>query len=171
MKYYFKFILQKSIKMLKTYRKGAAGALLDEYERAITDLKGLIMPLADTRLTEIADPETNDENCKSIQSILSHVVSAGFGYAVSIHNLKGHDTIRPEKTIHSTIEQYIQDIDRVFAFTEYVFSDIKDEELEQNDNALKICTSWEQVYDIEQLMEHAIVHILRHRRQIERIIQ
>jgi hypothetical protein len=28
-------------------------------------------------------------------------------------------------------------------------------------------TSWGQLYDIEQLMEHAIVHVLRHRRQIE----
>lgn len=32
----------------------------------------------------------------------------------------------------------------------------------------KIFTSWNQVYDIEQVTEHAIVHILRHRRQIEK---
>ena len=30
---------------------------------------------------------------------------------------------------------------------------------------------WRQQYDVEQLFEHAIVHVLRHRRQIERFIQ
>ena len=34
----------------------------------------------------------------------------------------------------------------------------------------KIITSWGQSYDFEQLFEHAIVHILRHRRQIERFL-
>jgi hypothetical protein len=30
---------------------------------------------------------------------------------------------------------------------------------------------WGMRYNLEQMMEHAIVHILRHRRQIERLIQ
>ncbi|MDX1940766.1 MAG: hypothetical protein SFU99_09460, partial [Saprospiraceae bacterium] len=29
---------------------------------------------------------------------------------------------------------------------------------------------WGQVFDLEQMLEHAIVHILRHRRQIERFL-
>ena len=33
-----------------------------------------------------------------------------------------------------------------------------------------IKTEWGQEYDFEQLLEHAIVHILRHRRQIERFL-
>jgi len=32
-------------------------------------------------------------------------------------------------------------------------------------------TSWGENYDFEQLLEHAIVHILRHRRQIERLLK
>jgi len=43
-------------------------------------------------------------------------------------------------------------------------------ELEQNDNAHKMKVVWRQLYDVEQLMEHAIVHVLRHRRQIERFL-
>ena len=35
---------------------------------------------------------------------------------------------------------------------------------------LKIKTRWGQLYDVDQLFEHAIVHVLRHRRQIERFI-
>jgi len=34
-----------------------------------------------------------------------------------------------------------------------------------------IDSRWGQRYDLEQLLEHAIVHVLRHRRQIERLKQ
>jgi uncharacterized damage-inducible protein DinB len=30
---------------------------------------------------------------------------------------------------------------------------------------------WGVKYDLEQLLEHAIVHVLRHRRQIEKLLQ
>ena len=43
-------------------------------------------------------------------------------------------------------------------------------ELEEPANDKKMLVSWGQLYDIEQLMEHAIVHILRHRRQVERFM-
>ena len=51
-----------------------------------------------------------------------------------------------------------------------LFDDFPNLVLEENDNQKKILTSWGQLYDIEQLFEHAIVHILRHRRQIERFL-
>ena len=72
------------------YRQGAVGALLDIYEQAISDLKKVIEVIPDKAMTIITDRQTTDENCKSIQAILSHVVSAGYGYATSIHNLRGY---------------------------------------------------------------------------------
>jgi uncharacterized damage-inducible protein DinB len=33
-----------------------------------------------------------------------------------------------------------------------------------------INSPWGVVYDLEQMLEHAIVHVLRHRRQIEKFI-
>lgn len=33
-----------------------------------------------------------------------------------------------------------------------------------------IHSQWGVTYDLEQLLEHAIVHVLRHRRQIEKFI-
>jgi len=155
--------------MSKTLRQGAVGSLLDEYERAISDLKKVIAAIPDSSLDITIDLQTTDDNCKSIQTILSHVVSSGYGYATSIHNLKGYGMVRPDKTFHTTIKEYLEDLKNLFSFTENVFMEINDSELEQHDNSLKITTSWGQKYDIEQLMEHAIVHILRHRRQIERL--
>ncbi len=151
------------------YRPGAVGALLDIYEQAIAELIKTMEDIPDHALTIITDPHTDDENCRSIQTILSHVVHSGYGYATSIHNMRAHSLQRPEKTFHGTIQAYTEDLTNVFAYTEKVFQEIKDEELEQFDNALKIKTGWGQWYDIEQLTEHAIVHILRHKRQIEKI--
>jgi hypothetical protein len=73
---------------MKNYRNnGAVGALLDEYEKALNELKDLIRPLSNEQLL-----------------------------------------------------------------------------------AQKVLVRWGQRYDIEQLFEHAIVHVLRHKRQIERFL-
>ncbi len=44
---------------------------------------------------------------------------------------------------------------------------LKDKDFE---NPEKLTTSWGQKYDLEQLIEHAIVHVMRHRWQIEKFI-
>ena len=74
----------------------------------------------------------------------------------------------PESLFHLTIKDYQKDLNDVFIFTIDTFKNIQDNQLEQFANSKKIITSWGQVYDIEQIIEHAIVHILRHRRQIEK---
>lgn len=147
-------------------RTGAVGALLDIYEQAITGLKEVVKQIPDDALTLVRDPQTTDENCRSVQTILTHVVHSAYGYATSIHNLKDPQFQRPDKIFHSTIRPYLEDLDAAFAFTENVFKDLKDSDLEQFDDSLKMKTRWGQIYDIEQLTEHAIVHILRHKRQI-----
>ncbi len=154
--------------MTKIYRQGAVGALLDEYERAILDLQKIIEDISDQELTTVIDTKTTDLNCKSIQTILSHVVNSAYGYATYILKLKGYNINRPGKSFHSTIKEYTQDLLDAWVFTTTVFKNIKDTELEQFDNSKKLITAWGQVYDIEQMTEHAIVHILRHRRQIEK---
>lgn len=151
-----------------TIRTGAIGALLDEYERALTEFKMVIRPIPDASLIPVIDPQTEDANNRSLQTILTHVVYAGYGYATLIHNTKGHNKTRPVKAIHDSIGAYLQDLDHMFAFTEQVFAEIGEEGLLQYDEAHQIRSGWGQTYDIEQLAEHAIVHILRHRRQIER---
>lgn len=156
--------------MNKVYRNGAVGALLDEYEKAITELLETISNINHAALITIVDETTTDPNCKSIQTILTHVVRAGYGYATSIQRLKGHNKPDPQKIPRHSIKEYENDLKAVFLFTVETFKDIADSELEQHDNTKKMLVSWGQVYDIEQLMEHAIVHILRHRRQIERFI-
>lgn len=148
------------------YRQGAVGALLDIYEQAISNFKIVIEDIPDNVLTIITDPLTTDEDCKSIQAIISHVVGAGYGYAVMIQNLKGNNVKRPDKTFYLTIKEYSDELTNMFAFTEKVLNEFKEIELDKSE---KIKTTWGQVFDIDQMCEHAIVHVLRHKRQIEKI--
>ena len=157
---------------LSNYRNnGAVGALLDEYEKALYALIEVIKDISDAQVSTIVDHETKDESCRSIQTILTHVVRAGYAYATYIRNHQGETNsfLKPDHLPSAT--QYIDALKAMFHFTEKVFDDYPDITLEENDPNKKMHVSWGQYYDVEQLMEHAIVHILRHRRQIERFMK
>ena len=156
--------------MVNSKRLGAVGALLDEYEKSIAELSTVVKNVPDELLPIIIDTKTADENCKSIQAILSHVVNSGYGYACNINNVKEIKIERPAKLFYLTTTEYLKALMDMFLFTETVFKSITDIKIEELNNELKIKTSWGQLFDIEQLMEHAIVHILRHRRQLEKIL-
>ncbi|GAA0876468.1 hypothetical protein GCM10009118_28780 [Wandonia haliotis] len=69
----------------KEYRNnGAMGALLDEYQKAINELTLTIKGLNQDDLKLYIDDETNDDDCKSVQTILSHIVQSGYTYVVEI---------------------------------------------------------------------------------------
>ncbi len=148
--------------------KNAVNALLDEYHKAVRELQSVIGNVQNIQLTAIIDPLTENPDCKSIQTVLAHVVASGYSYCVYIRNLKDPNAQRPPRINRETVQEYCKDLDAVLQYTDETFAEIFDDELEVFESDKKMHTSWQQEYDIEQLMEHAIVHILRHRRQIER---
>jgi uncharacterized damage-inducible protein DinB len=148
--------------------RNAVTALLSEYEKTIIALQNVIENISDEDLAFVVDSKTENPDCKSIQTVLAHVVSSGYSYNIYIQKLKNKIIERPVKTNRMTVSEYKNDLNNVIQFTHETFSNITDNELEEFDNTKKINTSWGQIYDIEQLMEHAIVHVLRHRRQIEK---
>lgn len=147
---------------------GAKGALLDEYERAIKDLKVCIDGLSDSSLKLIVDHETKDEDCRSIQSILTHVVKAGYDYVVYVRRSQAEKIDLKNRVLFDTVPEYASALDVMFQYNEQLFEDYPDLKLESYDPQDKMLTRWGQIFDVEQIIEHAIVHILRHRRQIER---
>lgn len=155
----------------KQYRdKGAIGALLDEYEKALYELIDLIEPISHDKLAILVDKNTDDPDCRSIQTILTHVVSSGYSYAIHIRNHLGENLDFRQKQKLENADDYIQALKNMFDYNLRVFEEYSDINLEEYDPSKKLCTRWGQYYDIEQLLEHAIVHILRHRRQIERFL-
>lgn len=150
--------------------KGAVNALVAEHKKAIAELQEVISTVTDAELVEIADLQTQNPDCKSIQTVLSHVISAGFSYNVYIRNHRGIVAVRPERKLYVNIAEFQKHFEELIKYTEETFSDIYNKDIEVYTEALKIHTKWHQSYDIEQLLEHAIVHVLRHRRQIQGFI-
>ncbi len=156
--------------MTTTYREGPVGALMDEYERAANELKKILQEISQSQFTIIVDPDTKDPDCHSIQTIMNHVVRSGYGYANYIRKKFG-DTWRQRKTnyeIHSP-KLACQQLDEMLNYTLETLENKWNISYDQVVKS-KMKTTWGQEYDFEQLLEHAIVHILRHRRQIEKFI-
>jgi hypothetical protein len=149
-------------------KRRAVEALLSEYRNVVVALQKVIANVSYANLTTVVDSTTTDANCQSIQTILTHVVSSGYSYAGYIRKLKKIPDNRPGKVLKMSAIEYHNDLDDLISYTSETFAAIKDDELEEFDEKRKIKTSWGQVYDIEQMMEHAVVHVLRHRRQIEK---
>lgn len=153
------------------YREnGAVGALLDEYERAIHHLIQVIDPIPPDLLIKIIDHDTEDLDCRSIQTILTHVVESGYTYVIEIRKSLGENVDYSEKVTMTTTQQYQSALIKMFNANELLFKEYPSLQLCEYDTAKKFVVRWGQTYDVEQILEHAIVHILRHRRQIERFL-
>lgn len=154
-------------KTLDDYRKGAAGSLMDEYERAAFELKFIVQNTGEEDYTRIADAETKNEDCRSIQTIMNHVVRSGYAYANYIRKPLSMNVlpIENKQIAHTEIGD---EIDKMLAYTIEIFDGRWKMTDEQMTNTT--ISRWGGVYNIEQMIEHAIVHALRHRRQIEKFL-
>jgi uncharacterized damage-inducible protein DinB len=153
----------------KNYRPGAIGALMDEYERAGAEFARVVGSLTEEEFVRVADSETKDEDCRSIQTIAGHVVRAGYGYADLIRDLFQMPRARPDRRL-PLHQEVSADLDEMLRYTVATLEgkwQMPDEEI----FGAAIRPSWGSVCDLEQLLEHAIVHVLRHRRQTERLLQ
>ncbi len=151
---------------MKTYRQGATGALTDEYERAIMELRTLLLGISETEFIAIKNTLLS-ENFQSIRNIISHVVRSGYSYANYIRNRFGEEVFKNEVRIES-IGDAINNLEYMFLYT---LETLRNKDHLTYNDLMKtlIKTSWT-TYDLEALMEHAIVHILRHRLQIQKML-
>ena len=153
----------------KKYRPGPLGALVDEYERAAADLERVLASATDEQYQRIVDPDTADEHCRSIQSIMRHVVRAGYGYVNSIRAQHFHMADTAPEPADLGRQAAIQALRKVVEYTEETFEGrwhMTDQEVCDT----MVTTRWGVTTTMEFLMEHAVVHILRHRRQIEKFL-
>ncbi len=153
--------------MKKQYRKGAIGALTDEYEKALNELKDLLLQIPDNEFQKVYNENTNAD-FQSVRNIVLHMINSGYGYANYIRKRFGNNYVVPKIEIEKT-EHGIAELEKMFEYTVETFEDkwhLKYNELMKT----IIKTSWS-TYDLEAITEHAIVHILRHRLQIEKMIE
>lgn len=154
---------------MQAYRKGAIGALMDEYERATTELKLLVEQTPDNDFIQIFDTQTKDKDCRSIQTILTHVIMSGYGYA---NYIRDSLSIASTYTVTGLLsrQEVVVELDAMLEYTAQTLEGKWEMTNEEIDGVI-IHSRWGVDYTLEQLLEHAIVHILRHRRQIERFLR
>ena len=140
--------------------------MMDEYERAAAEFRAAVAGLTEEQYTRIVDAETADENCRSAQTIMSHLVAAGYGYGNYIRDAFSMEKDSPQKRPLAHAES-LTEFDSMLAYTVATL-DGKWEMPEDEITAVSMPVHWGPTYDLEQLLEHAIVHILRHRRQIDK---
>ena len=153
--------------MERTFRPGAIGALMDEYERVALELKNLLSTITQEEFIKINDPLTMDEDCRSIQSVMKHVVGAGYRYADQISVFLKIPVENHNYHIYNLVHA-VDELENVISYTSKLvenYSTMTREEILSTRQE----TRWG-LYDIEMMFEHAIVHILRHRRQIEKLL-
>ena len=152
--------------MNKQYRTGAIGAMTDEYEKALNEFTGLLNTITDSVFVRIINNSV-EENFQSVRNIVFHVVKSGHGYANHIRTRFQNPLTKTEIRIEN-IQEAILELDKMFQYTVDTF---EDKWLLTDDDLLNtiIKTSWS-TYDLEAIIEHAIVHVLRHRLQIEKLL-
>ena len=155
---------------LEDYRRGAVGALMDEYERAALELKNLVAGVAAQDYERIADAETKDADCHSIKTIMNHVVHSGYGYANAIRrkNSMPHEPLGTERRQIPQTEIGAE-IDKVLSYTAETLDGMWEMSYEEIDKFI-VSRKDEFTENLEQLLEHAVLHVLRHRRQIEKFL-
>ena len=158
---------------------GAMGALLDEYARAAEDfcrvVEGLGPARFEQRHPQARDPGPRDPDTRTPRSICAHVVRAAWAYAADIRRRRGlpespsaADGPAPGGSAGSATPSGVRSLLRdALHWTEGAVEGLQ-HATEAEIEALSFPVRWGPTYDPDMLLEHAICHLLRHRRQLER---
>jgi hypothetical protein len=149
-------------------RSGPFGALMDEYARAAQDFCRVVENFDLARFD--AERPSNNPNTVSPRSICLHVIGAAHRYAHYIRKARGVDFVerydadpaqlRSPQEVRTLLTEGI-------LLTEETVEPLLNA-TEQEIQALSFAVRWGPRYDPEMILEHAVCHLLRHRRQLER---
>jgi uncharacterized damage-inducible protein DinB len=97
--------------------------------------------------------------------VVKHVILCGFNYILWIQKVTNlPQSLLPEGLREIDPAGHLEHLRLLAPFAEEGLSTLVDGQLE--DQGYK--SSWEREYTIEQMLEHAIIHLWRHRGQLER---
>lgn len=157
-------------KLYASKRAGALGAVMDLYEQESELLFDMMHTVKDEDWAIIKDAETKDEDCRSIQTICQHMVGAG-KYYIELMKKGENPNYEIAKTSINLANkaEFEREFRAVLEAQANYFEgrwEMSDEEID----AIQIKTGWGNILDPETLMEHAVVHVMRHHRQILKFI-
>lgn len=166
-------MLPSAVGMTSTFishpgRSGPFGALMDEYARAADDFCRVVEGFDLARFD--AERPSNNPNTISPRAICLHAIGAAHRYAHYIRKARGVEfaeryeadpaRLHSPRDVRGLLTEGI-------VFTEQTVEPLlkaTGEEIQ----ALSFTVRWGPRYDPEMILEHAVCHLLRHRRQLER---
>jgi hypothetical protein len=149
-------------------RPGPFGALMDEYARAADDFCGVVDTFDATRFESVH--VSNSPETSSPHAVCVHVCGAAHRYAHYIRKARGVDFVDRYELDPSRL-RHPSDVRGLLAEAILLMEETVEPLLPLTDagiQALGFVVRWGPVYDPEMLLEHAVCHLLRHRRQLER---
>lgn len=149
-------------------RPGPWGGVMDEYARAAAELCDLVESIPVDRFLE--ERESPDPDTTSIRAIATHCINAAYGYSNAIRRARRAEIDTSGRIERSELTSPLQvrgHLRAAVRHTEETLVPLADADAETI-IGLSFQSGWGQTYDPESILEHGIVHLLRHRRQIER---
>ncbi len=153
-------------------RIGALGAITDIYQKAVDEYVDVLKHTSQKEFITMVDKDTEDEDCRSIQTITRHIIRSGYGYVgyiLKALNIPFEIPNANEMKLETT-EEAIREIYNMLYFNITNLYDLNRELIENNLGKIKFMTRWNEEYNFEQILEHAVMHILRHKRQINKFL-
>jgi uncharacterized damage-inducible protein DinB len=135
---------------------GTSKALADAYEQVSENFCAFVRNLSDC----------NNDQREAVKSVLDHVVEAASIYLVKLQSATGRVPDSDSAAIgeQSSLTSFEMVVNSSCNLLRGEIQKFGDAELSQMTVILG-----QTKYDVEQLIEHAIVHVLRHQNQIARI--
>jgi uncharacterized damage-inducible protein DinB len=146
------------------YPAGSLGTYMELYEAQVRELLHFLRGLS---ASDQAAKACFGETTVTVPQILEHVAHAGMAYAEDARGaLKGPESKEKIQLPPDPLEAIANIVPRMRDALEGAWS-LTDPQLAQ----IVIDTPWNQRFTLDQMLEHAIVHILYHRRQLKRVLQ
>ncbi len=148
---------------LDHYAYGSARALVALHDR---HLRSFMSRWHHAHASGVTLPTTEDPDCETLESLLFHVLGCAGGYMVWIcKQLQLPDPeIDPAPTLDTIVEQADQYLEHVLERWRLPLAAVPGEAFDRPTYP----SSWGVDYCIDAMLEHAVMHAIRHELQIER---
>ncbi len=146
---------------------GLFGALMDEYARAAEDFCRVIEAVPKERF--LREAPSDDPDTVSIRAICRHAVAAAHRYSDYIRQARGMPFVDRFELPAAAIPDPAAvrpGLAEMLRYTEASLTGWYEDPSPAEKATFAV--RWGPTYDPEMILEHAIVHLLRHRRQVER---
>mgnify|MGYP003462775353 CR=1 FL=1 len=150
---------------LKNYKYRGARACVLLHEKHLRDCLAV---WKQAKAANIKLPETTDEDYQSLETLLSHIFRAARGYMVWIcKSLELPDPeIRSAPELDTVSAQADSYLEHVLERWRLPLANISGETIDRSE----FVSNWGVTYCIDGMLEHAVMHPIRHGFQLENLI-